>query len=242
MATEASNSIYNTIMEIQSTSKSNKKRKTDELAEDDLEDQLSMETLVALTRPRSRPSKWAKVDRSTYPEESKKIYLSLKKLSMKKLKLASHIQETTSMLKNGKFPSSINFKCLPINAGGDLDYLTEWASITTCCKKDLTLLYLDHMKSGNRDVKNEMNLHLLQLEELLNDDQLQEVVTFIKVSYKEAGNKASQRAKGNFQEAQPPRKPQRRTPSNRKGKAGKRHLPKVKPSTAATTAERKDKD
>jgi hypothetical protein len=85
MATEASNSLANTIMEVQSTSKANKKRKTDELAEDDLEDQLSMETLEALTGPMVKPSKRAKVDRSTYPSESKKIYLSLKKLSIKKL-------------------------------------------------------------------------------------------------------------------------------------------------------------
>jgi hypothetical protein len=44
--------------EVQSTSKANKKRKTDELAEDDpLEDQLSMETLQVLTGPRVKPSK-----------------------------------------------------------------------------------------------------------------------------------------------------------------------------------------
>jgi hypothetical protein len=50
------------------------------------------------------------------------------------------------MLKNGQFPSCIDFKCVPINAGGDLDYMTERASIAACCKKDLTLLYVDHMK------------------------------------------------------------------------------------------------
>jgi hypothetical protein len=73
------------------------------------------------------------------------------------------------MLKQGKFPYSIDFKCLPINAGGDLDFLTEWASITICCKKDLTLLFLEHMKASYRDIKNEMNLYLLQMEVILND-------------------------------------------------------------------------
>jgi hypothetical protein len=164
----------------------------------------------------------------------------LKKLSIKKLKLAGHIKEKTAMLKNGQFPSFIDFKCVPIDARGDLDYLTEWASIAACCKKDLTLLYLDHMKSGYRDVKNEMNLHLLQLEEILDDSQLAEVVNFIKTGYKEAGNMASNRAKDNFRDTRVPRKPQKTIPTNRKGKAGKRHIPKVKPSAAATTTKRKD--
>jgi hypothetical protein len=146
----------------------------------------------------NKPSKRAKVDRSTYPSESKRIYLSLKKLPIKKLKLAAHIKETTAKLKDGQYPSCIDFKCVPINAGGDLDYMTEWASIATCCKRDLTLLYLDHMKSGYRDVKNEMNLHLLQLEEILDETQLGEVVNFIKTGYKEAGNKASDKAKDMF--------------------------------------------
>ena len=96
--------------------------------------------------------------------ESKRIYLNLKKLSIKKLKLAAHIRETTARLKQGQFPSHIDFKCAPTNSKGDLAFMTEWASIVTVCKKDLTLLYLDHLKSGYRDVKNEMNLQLLQLE------------------------------------------------------------------------------
>jgi hypothetical protein len=65
-------------------------------------------------------------------------------------------------------------------------------------------------------------------------------VNFIKTGYKEAGNKASNRAKGNFRDTRLPRKPQKTSPTNRKGKAGKRHIPKVKPYAAATTAERKD--
>jgi hypothetical protein len=96
------------------------------------------------------------------------------------------------------------------------------------------------MKSGYRDVKNEMNLHLLQLEEILDESQLVEVVNFIKTGYKEAGNKASSKAKGNFRDPRQLRKPQKPTPTNRKGKAGKSHFPKVKPSAATTTAERKD--
>jgi hypothetical protein len=139
MAAETSNSTANTIKDGQSNSK---KRKTIQLGEDDdqLDDQLSMETLQALTGPKVKPNKRAKVDRSTYPMESKKIYLSLKKLSIKKLKLAAHIKETTAMLKQGQFPSNIDFRCVPTSSGGDIDYMTEWASIVTSCKKDLTLL------------------------------------------------------------------------------------------------------
>jgi hypothetical protein len=83
-----------------------------------------------------------------------------------------------------------------------------------------------------------MNLHLLQLEEILDESQLVEVVNFIKTGYKEAGNKASNKAKGNFWDTIQPRKTQKTIPTNRKGKAGKRHIPKVKPSAAAITAER----
>jgi hypothetical protein len=117
--------------------------------------------------------------------------------------------------------------------------MTEWASIVTSCKKDLTLLYLDHLKSGYRDVKNEMNLQLLQLEDILNEEQVAEVVTFIKTGYKEAGNRASGKAKGNFRDRQSS-KPQRPTHTNRKGKAGKRHFPKGKPVAAPSAPERKD--
>jgi hypothetical protein len=37
----------------------------------------------------------------------------------------------------------------------------------------------------SRDVKNEMNLHLLELEEILNDDQLKEVFNFIKTGQRQ---------------------------------------------------------
>jgi hypothetical protein len=116
LATEPSTSVSNTILDTHSTAK-NKKRKTDE--------DLSLDTLEALTRFNAKPSKWAKVYRLIYLEKSKKIYLTLKRLSMKKLKLASHNKVTTTMLKQGKLPYSIDFKGIPINAGGDHDYLTD---------------------------------------------------------------------------------------------------------------------
>jgi hypothetical protein len=166
----------------------------------------------------------------------------LKKLSIKKLKLAAHIKETTAMLKQGQYPGSIDFKCVPTSAGGDIDYMTEWACIVTSCKKDLTLLYLDHMKAGYRDVKNEMNLQLLQLEDILDEDQVLEVVTFIKTGYKEAGNKASSKARGNFRDRQSG-KPHKPIHTNRKDKAGRRHFPKGKPAaapSAPSAPERKD--
>jgi hypothetical protein len=79
----------------------------------------------------------------------------LKNVSIKKLKLVSHIEETTRMLRQVKCLYLIDFKCLPINAGEDLVYFTEWASIIICCKKDLTLLFLELMKASFKDVKND---------------------------------------------------------------------------------------
>jgi hypothetical protein len=84
-----------------------------------------------------------------------------------------------------------------------LDYLTEWASIVTCCKKDLTPLYLEHLKANYRDIKNEINLNLFHLEELLDDDQYKEVVGFLKNGFKMVGTKAADRAKSNICEASP---------------------------------------
>jgi hypothetical protein len=124
-----------------------KKRKFDQEQIEDLSDDLSIDTLDALTKVRAKATKRSKVDRTSYPEDAKAHYLKLKKLYIKKLKLASHIRETTNQLKEAKYPNVIDFKCAPLNAGGDLDYLTEWASIVVTCKKDLTLLYLDHLKA-----------------------------------------------------------------------------------------------
>jgi hypothetical protein len=66
------------------------------------------------------------------------------------------------------------------------------------------------MNASYRNIKNEMNLYLLQLEEILNDEQLTEGVTFNKTGYKEAGNKALAST----------RRPQKKAPTNRKVKAG----------------------
>jgi hypothetical protein len=210
----------------------NKKRKFDLENVEDLNDQLSVDTLDALSKSRAKPTKRSKVDRTSYPEDSKAIYLKLKKLYVKKLRLASHIRETTAQLKDAKFPHVKDFKCAPLGAGGDLDYLTEWASIVSCCKKDLTLLYLEHLKANYRDVKNEINLNLFQLEELLDDEQYKEVISFLKTGYKMAGTKAAERAKSNFLEAPPKRVPKKRDTQNQ-GKPRRPPVNQRKPSAGA---------
>jgi hypothetical protein len=60
------------------------------------------------------PKPGSKVDRTSYPEDAKAHYLKMKKLYIKKLKLASHIRETTSQLKEAKLPHVIDFKCAPL--------------------------------------------------------------------------------------------------------------------------------
>jgi hypothetical protein len=122
--------------------------------------------------------------------------------------------------------------CAPLSAGGDLDYLTEWVSIVTCCKKDLTLLYLEHLKANYRDVKNEINLNLFQLEEILDDEQYKEVISFLKNGYKMAGTKAAERAKSNFLEAPPKRAPKKRDTQNQ-GRARRPPANQRKPSAGA---------
>jgi hypothetical protein len=90
-----------------------KKRKFDQEQIEDLNDDLSIDTLDALTKVRAKPTERSKVDRTSYPEDAKAHYLKLKKLYIKKLKLASHIRETTNQLKEAKYPNVIDFKCAP---------------------------------------------------------------------------------------------------------------------------------
>jgi hypothetical protein len=181
------------------------------------------------------------VDRTSYPEDAKAHYLKLKKLYIKKLKLASHIRETSNQLKEAKYPNVIDFKCAQLNAGGDLDYLAEWASIVVTCKKDLTLLYLDHLKAGYRDTKNEINLNFFQLEEILEEAQYKEVVSFLKKGYKMAGTKAADRAKSGFREA-PPKKAPKSRGTNKKGRNYRPPAGERRASASAVTDRPKRRD
>jgi hypothetical protein len=109
-----------------------------------------------------------------------------------------------------------------------LDYLTEWASIVATCKKDLTLLYLEHLKASYRDTKNEINLNFFQLEEILEDKQYKEVVSFLKKGYKMAGTKA----KAGFREVQAKRAPKSQG-MNKQGKPKRPPAGERKPSARA---------
>jgi hypothetical protein len=136
----------------------------------DLEDTLSADTLEVLTS-RAPPSKiQCTADRSRYPIESKSIYLKVKRLLHKKISVAAHLKKVNESLDKGQFPNAMNFRCAPYGANGDMDYVTAWADITSRCKKDLTALYLDKLRSQYRDIKNEIQLNMLELEQILEED------------------------------------------------------------------------
>jgi hypothetical protein len=66
------------------------------------------------------------------------------------------------------------------------------------CKRELTLLYVDHLRSNYRDIKNSIDLNMLALENTLDEDQFQEVFDYLKAGYKLAGPKAVTKAKHPF--------------------------------------------
>jgi hypothetical protein len=66
------------------------------------------------------------------------------------------------------------------------------------CKQELTLLYVDHLCSNYRDIKNSIDLNMLALENTLNEDQFQEVFDYLKAGYKLAGPKAVTKVKHAF--------------------------------------------
>jgi hypothetical protein len=94
------------------------------------------------------------------------------------------------------------------------------------------LLYLEHLKAGYRDTKNEINLNLFQLEEILEEAQYKEVVSFLKKGNKMAGTKAADRAKAGFRKIQAKRAPKSRG-MNKQGKPNRPPAGERKPSASA---------
>jgi hypothetical protein len=177
---------------------SSKKRKAARQEVRDESDAISADTLDALNYQASKKRTITAADRSNYPPEAKKVYLDTKKLLTKKVATAANIKATNAKLEEGAFPNFIGFKCLPHGAQGDLDYISNWNAIVMRCKRELTLLYVDHLRSNYRDIKNSIDLNMLALENTLDEDQFQEVFDYLKAGYKLAGPKAVTKAKHPF--------------------------------------------
>jgi hypothetical protein len=48
-------------------------------------------------------------------------------------------------------------------------------TLRAAVKKDLTALYLDKLRSQYRDIKNEIQVNMLELEQILEEDQMKEI-------------------------------------------------------------------
>jgi hypothetical protein len=159
---------------------SNKKRKAAIQEVRDESDALSADILDDLNYQASKKCIITAADRSKYPPEAKKVYLDTKKLVTKKVANAAHIKATNVKLEEGSFPNFISFTCLPHGAQGDRDYISNWNAIVVRCKRELPLLYVDHLLSHSGDIKNSIDLNMLSLKNTLNDDQFQEVFDYLK--------------------------------------------------------------
>ena len=134
--------------------------------------------------------------RSTYPKESKTLYLKTKTLHKKKLNLATNIHHIKKNLEDKKFPVQADFNC-NISANRDSKFRDKWSKITTDAKIKLTQVLLEDLNSRYQLIKQEIQSNLAQLQTMLTNSQYDEICHFLNDKYKAAAstamNKASKR-------------------------------------------------
>ena len=166
---------------------------------------LSHETLELLTKAadslenthlkglkRKRGDSENQDNRSSYPTESKAIYLKTKNLFRKKLAIATNLHHIKARLNQGKYPIQVDFKCnLPQNR--DEKFKSTWQQSIKKCKQELSLMILQDLNEKYTMVKTEILGQLDQLKKILNADQFKETHQFLEDRYKAAMKPAMNR-------------------------------------------------
>ena len=118
--------------------------------------QLLNEAADELSRPkgikRMRENTPPRDDRSSYPNDSKAIYLKTKTLHRRKLALASNLHQIKLGIGDKKYPNQVNFRCsFPPNR--DETFKSKWQDIVKKCKEDLTCLVLQDLNNKYQNTK-----------------------------------------------------------------------------------------
>ena len=101
--------------------------------------------------------------RSSYPYESKAVYLRIKNLYKKKLNIAANMHTIKLSLKHNKFPTAADFRDKPPPNRSE-SFKERWTRVTTGCKEKLSLLVLEDLNEKYQSTKTEIQTQLALLQ------------------------------------------------------------------------------
>ena len=159
-------------------------------------------------------------ERSTYPKDSKALYLKTKTLHRRKLSLAATIHQIKEGVSQNRYPNQANFRCgFPPNR--EETFKKQWNSIVKKCKEDLTCLIMQDLNSKYQNTKALIQGNLESLKGILNNTQFAEIKSFLDDRYKSAIPAAMNRANSRFQQRGRSRQRQPRPNWRSRGPANK---------------------
>lgn len=92
----------------------------------------------------------------TETSDAKKIFLDLKKLSEKDLKLQMHMTTLSDYWREKMIPRGLRIKKFPSFGFGDIEFKNKWEAILNKCSLDLMLLLIEEPKKQKCATENEI--------------------------------------------------------------------------------------
>ena len=158
-------------------------------------------------------------ERSSYPAESKPVYLRLKTNHKKKIAIASQISRMHGELLKKVYPPSVDFK-FNINQSRSDKVQASWKVILDECKQKLTKTLLDELFTKYSQVKDHIAKDYQSLGNILTAVQLQKIRESLQTTCSRIAATYSKKAKRQYEPRQAPKgqPPKRRKITPNKGK------------------------
>ena len=139
-------------------------------------------------QPNKRKRVGSPTPQQRFPEAAKPLYLKAKTLYIRKLHLAASVHVIKENLQDGKFPSQMNFKCLPPTTD-NAQFSLSWTQAVNDTKRQLTVMWIDELSRKYTVCKADIRKVLVNLKETLSGEQFKELKALLDDRYKEAASK-----------------------------------------------------